>query len=640
MADAKKRFLDYSGLSQFWGIIVDKFATKNDAVKTGSFAIADGTTPAKSRVITYTNIAGEGSVLELPGASREKAGLMSASHYALVDDLEANIESMAPFAGLKIEGNEVSLTGRKANIKLKYESGDSATGRNAYISLIDADYPANGTWSEITEAEYNTGLTDGSVDGRYVAYGKGTSVKYYKWSENAAGPVNSLGEPLYAQPISKIDVSELVKSGILLSSDVVILDSESAPSGLAGTYLKLIFDVSKSADVQETDTVYINVTDLVEMYSAGEGITITHNGTSADDQPTTGIIKINAATDTTLGGIKTAYTDGKKTYAVKLDVNNNAYVAVPWESVNVTSESKDTNGAGQAYLTTSTTKAEGTDTDGNPTVTYVVNVEAGEGLKRAEALAKTSIQTITDDDTYVDVTTTDLADWGKTASITLTQTAKDSLALADSAVQEVKAGSNYVSSTVETPDTKGAKKYSIDLTQTTKNSLALADSAVQELTILGTKLDKTSNIYTVAQATVALELGSSANTNITTDATLSVQKSSVTGPTGAVEHDTLPTTAAVKSYVDNSISTLDTNTTTAIKTAIESLDSQMTAGTTTTNVEHSYGASQMVYTTVAITDGKLDTSLSTQYALKLKDITDFAPLSVDDINTICRVTTA
>ena len=48
----------------------------------------------------------------------------------------------------------------------------------------------------------------------------------------------------------------------------------------------------------------------------------------------------------------------------------------------------------------------------------------------------------------------------------------------------------------------------------------------------------------------------------------------------------------------------------------------------------------MVYTTVAITDGKLDTSLSTQYALKLKDITDFAPLSVDDINTICRVTTA
>lgn len=636
MAESIKRFLDYAGLSQFWGIINNKFANKDEAVKYGSFTIADGNEPAKSRLITYTNVSGTGDVIELPAASREKAGLMSADHFAMVDDLQANIDSMAPFAGLKIDGKEMSLTGRKANIKLKYESSDSANGRNAYISLIDGDYPTTGSWSTITKEAYEAGLGDGSKEGRYIAYGSGENVIYYKWSEDAAGPVNSLGEPLLGYPISKIDVSELVKTGMLVSSDTVILDSTTAPGGIAGTYLKLVFDVSKDANNYETDTVYINVTDLVELYEAGEGISITHKGTAADDTQTTGTITLNAATDTTLGGLKTAYVSGAKKYAVKLDGNNNAYVAVPWESIIVTSESVDKNAAGQVYLTTETTKIEGKDADNNPTLTYKVKVEAGDGLKKAESLAKTSIQSITDDDTYVEVETTDLADWGKTTSITLTQTAKDSLALADAAVQEVSAGSNYISASVVTPDQKGKKSYTIDLTASTKTSLGKADSAMQSITMLGTQLSEGS-IYTAEQAKIALTLGTASNANVVDDENLAVQKNNVTGPNGAVETLTIPTTAAVKKYVDASIGSLDNKTETAIKTAIEGLDSTMTAGTTDM-VLHNYGNAQTFYTTVTIKDGKLDKDNSVSTALQLKDITDFAPLSVSDINTICGVT--
>lgn len=627
--DATKKFLDYAGLSQFWGIITGKFATKDEAIKT--ISIGEGTAPQVTKDLIYETVNGVQTVVTLPSASTESSGLMSADHFKIIDDLKTNIDELAPFAGLKIDGSEVSLTGRRANIQLKYESyGDAASGKSAYISLIDADYPSVGSWSETNESDYLANAQ--TIPGRYTAVQKGTDIKYYKWSEESAGPVNSIGEPLHNLPISKIDVTELIKTGLLKDADVVVNPAGQA----AGTYLKLVFNTSPDADTETTNTVYINVTDLIEIYTAGEGITITDIANEgADDIATTGVIKVNAATDTTLGAIKLGYTEGAKTYKVQLDSNNRAFVAVPWETVVVTSKTTGANKAGQAYLTTETKKVTGTDADGNPTVTYEVNIEAAEGLKKAEELAITGIQEIKGHENYVDVETVDRGGWGQTTTVTLNPSAVASLALADSAVQTIEV-SDYLDKNVAYT-TKGTKTYTIDLKKSTKDSLALADSAVQTINMMGTELSQTNPTYTASLAKVAMALGSASEVNITEDGTLAVQDSDVTGPTGAVSKKTVATTKAVKTYVDDEINKLDIKSTNAIDAAVKALDSGLTAGTTDA-VAHNYGSAQQLYSSITIEDGKLVEDKSAKYTLTIKDISDFAPLSSTDINTICGIT--
>lgn len=627
--DATKKFLDYAGLSQFWGIITGKFATKDEAIKT--ISIGEGNAPQVTKDLIYSTVNGQQTVVTLPSASTESSGLMSADHFKIIDDLKTNIDELAPFAGLKIDGSEVSLTGRRANIQLKYESyGDAASGKSAYISLIDADYPSVGEWSETTENDYLANAQ--TIPGRYTAVQKGTDIKYYKWSEESAGPVNSIGEPLHNLPISKIDVTELIKTGLLKDADVVVNPAGQA----AGTYLKLVFNTSPDADTETTNTVYINVTDLIEIYTAGEGITITDIANEgADDIATTGVIKVNAATDTTLGAIKLGYKEGAKTYKVQLDSDNRAFVAVPWETVVVTSKTTGANKAGQAYLTTETKKVTGTDADGNPTVTYEVNIEAAEGLKKAEELAITGIQEIKGHENYVDVETVDRGGWGQTTTVTLNPSAVASLALADSAVQTIEV-SDYLDKNVAYT-TKGTKTYTIDLKASTKASLGLADSAVQTINMMGTELSKANPTYTASLAKVAMSLGSASEVNITEDGTLAVQDSDVTGPTGAVSKKTVATTKAVKTYVDDEINKLDIKSTNAIDAAVKALDSGLTAGTTDA-VAHNYGSAQQLYSSITIEDGKLVEDKSAKYTLTIKDISDFAPLSSTDINTICGIT--
>lgn len=654
--EATKKFLDYAGLQRFWAIIDGKFATKDEAIKT--ITIADGNEPLVTKDLVYTTVNGASTSVKIPAASKESAGLMSANHFGIIDDLKTNIDALAPFAGLQIDGDEVSLTGRRANIKLTYESfGSAADGtRSAFISLIDADYPSTGEWEETTEADYMS--NSAAIEGRYtsvkVTEDGVTSIKYYKWSEECSGPKNSVGVPLYRKPISKIDVSELVKTGLLHSADVVV-----DPEGYnAGTYLELVFNTSVDSVTTSTHTVYINVTDLVEIYSAGEGISITDVANEgADDKARTGVINVVAATDTKLGAMRTGYTvpenGNPKTYAVKLDGNSNAYVAVPWETVTVTSKTVGANLNGKPYLTTETKVNKGTDENGNPIVTYEVNVEAGDGLKNAETLAKTSIQSVVvgnvaeDDgegnvptnvskDDYVKVGIEETGDWGKKVTVSLTDSAEASLGLADSAVQTINV-TPYLDKNVEYT-TKGTKTYTIDLNQTTKDSLALADSAVQSINMMGTTLSQNNPSYSASDAKLAMSLGSASEVNITTDTTLAEQETVVKGPnTTETSRKTVATTGAVKTYVDTEIGKLDQSLQSYVNDAIDDLDSSLTA-TTTNSVAHDYGDAQQLYSKVVIENGMLIEDKSTKYTLGIKDIADFAPLSTDDINTICEIT--
>jgi hypothetical protein len=704
--DAKKRFLDYAGLAQFWGIIDTKFATKAEAAEWGSFKFQNKNDDALNTVqMQYNNCLPEGSgkeakVIELPKASRTAAGTMSADHFSIIEDLQANIESMAPFAGLDIEGDEVSLNARRANIGLKYVVDGSVAedNRTAKIQLLDLSYPTDGEWLTSTAEEYEANHE--ANPGKYIVYktytGSGTNMvtnyAYYKWTGETAGPVNSTGKPITTHAVSEIDVTELIRTGLLESTDVVIEGGK--------TKIKLGFIVHNNG-VDSVEYQYIDVTDLVDIYTQGEGITITDAENVADDTARTGVIKLNLATDTTKGGIKTGYVNDKasRTYGVDVDENEKAFVNVPWKDVYVTGKSEGENGKQQKYLTVTINKTEVETGNDSPNVNFEVQVEAGDGLQQAEALSKTSIQSVAvgeiDDtktgadlggvltkDAYIQTLTVDTG-WGKNVTVELTDSAEASLALADSALQKVNVESAAVADRPLHPNSTGADleisdkitgkgngEQTISLGQKTIDSLNLADTSIQKIVMFaggdnaGTELEVTltageeSNTvnYTRATAEVDLGLGSAAHVNITEDVTLATQTSDVDDKSVAGDKEsrkTVATTGAVKTYVDTRFENYDNDLKSYIDTTVDGLDSDISASTdgkvtAEANLAHTYGPATMVWDKIVIRDGKLigpndtnpddnDTEVSTLRTLSISDIVDFRPLSTAEINTICGI---
>jgi hypothetical protein len=675
--DAKKQFLDYAGLSTLWTIITNRFADKDKTITKLEFA-AENTGKDQRLVATLADGTTTKSVL-LPNATEEHAGLMSADHFTAVRDLQTNIDKFAPFAGLKLgdgssTDNEVSLTGRKATIGLEYQVDRNVDGtaKNAYIALLDPNYPAKGSWR-----------LDGTDSTKYNAAADKTSWCVYKdtdgkalyaeWSvSGSAGPVNALGEPIVSQPISKIDVTELVKTGLLVETDVVVLTADAAPDQKGGTYLKLVFAAVGEDGKDNPQTQYINVTDLVEIYTAGEGIAITEiAGTGMNDDKQTGVINVIAATDDTLGAFRTGFEEHDKRYAVDLTAadgtdpkkGEKAFVYIPWDEhkVAVVSEGIDSVD-GNKYLDAKVDVTSETLADGSTKYTHTLTVEAGDGLKLAEGLAKTAVQQVVVKDTYAEDDTqakgTDylvisqpesLGNKGTKVTVDLTTSAKDSLALADSAVQSVAVanfnnadrslageGDDIVITPSNNAAEKGGKSYTIALGDRTKGSLNLADSAVQSLTVLGKTLSKTDPVLLAADAKKNMELGTAALVNTTDDVTLATVESLVTKADDSTEkRATVATTAAVKSYVDTTASNIKTNYEGLIQTTIEGLDSEITAAPLAAESTAQGVAAKTVFTKIVIEDGKLVDNKCVKEQLSINDIYDFRALSDDEIKTIC-----
>lgn len=679
-----KHFLDYAGLSTLWSIITNRFADKSKAV--GALSITTSTDGKTQTLVgSMVDSSATPTNVVLPNASRDQAGLMSADHFAAVADLQTNIDKFAPFAGLQLgsatDKNEVSLSGRKATIGLEYQTERAANGtvNKAYIALLDPNYPSSGHWVDTDKATYDAAPAKTSFAA--VKQGDG-SYLYYMWTNSeigaskptpagVAGPVNALGEPIMNKPISKIDVTELVKTGLLTNSDVVI-----NPEGFKeGTYLKLSFNATNKDGELIPQDQYINVTDLVEIYEAGEGIAITEaSGAGMNDDVRTGKINVLAATDTALGAFKTGYTvptgGNAKTYAVKLDASNKAYVAVPWNetTVAVSTPATHVDADSNPYLVvTPSTTTSTSETDGSTTTNYAFSIEVGEGVKQAEALARTSIQQVAVKDTYAEGDTQakgtnylvvsakeSLGGKGTKITVDLTTTAKDSLALADSAVQSISAvqyanadralageGNDIVVTASANAAEKGQKTYTVALGDRTKGSLNLADSAVQEINMMGTTLNKNSKVYTAADATLAMSLGSAANVNVTEDGEFKAESliSNVAGPNDAsTPRKTVATAEAVKTYVDAVAASTKTAYEGLVKSTVEGLDSDITADKTGAASHAQKVDAQQVFTKIVITDGKLDKDASTKAYLTISDITDFCALTEDEIYTICGAT--
>lgn len=133
-----------------------------------------------------------------------------------------------------------------ANLTNKYLDG---TGLNVLLTRIASLYKA--------VKEYADGLVE-KID--YSAYI--TSVTYDSEGKTITF-TNSDGTE-----VSSIDASDFVVDGMLQSVDLTTADANNNE----GTYLHFTFNTDAG-----TDDIYVDVKDLVDVYTAGDGIDVTDN---------------------------------------------------------------------------------------------------------------------------------------------------------------------------------------------------------------------------------------------------------------------------------------------------------------------------------------------------------------------------
>lgn len=685
-----KKFLDYGGLSKLWTIITGRFADKDKTItkletRVGLGNVYDDDTKTEKQrtlIATLADNSTTQSVL-LPNANDDAPGLMTPEHFAAVRDLQINIDKFAPFAGLKIgtgaDANEVSLTGRKANIALKYLTTVDENGKTigAKIALLDPNYPEQGNWNLSTQEAYDA-APEGKL-GFCLKKDTDGKVTYYKWSiDGATGPVNALGEPIMNKPISEVDVTELLKTGMLARSDVkYFAPGSDAPDAKGGTYLELVFNINKNG-VETTETQYINVSDLVDTYIAGEGIQFTSKtGDGIDDVASSAVINVVAATDTTLGAFRTGFEEGLKRYAVDLTdrkvdgegkvTGEQAFVYIPWTETTVSVATEGKNVDGEMYLDIKVNKTTTDLADGSKNNDFLVTVEASEGIKAAEALTRSGVQNIVGDKNaadapvdpnraYVEIAKTQLVnkngkDAGTEFTVTLSDDVKGSLDLANTAVQDFTATSvrtGVVDLVVtESGDAgngtnKGKKAFDIQLGAGTVASLNLADSAMQSVKMMGTVVDQENPIYTAAEAKTAMELGSASQVNYATEiseanytSTVKVdtfdEKGVVNGEKNSEARVNVATVQAVKTYVDGVHTTITGEVETYVGTVIDSLDSSFETTNVPADDTAQKKAARQMFTKIVINDGKLVTSIADENYVEADGISEMKYISIEDI---------
>lgn len=177
-------------------------------------------------------------------------------------------------------------------------------------------------------------------------------------------------------------LADAIKKGFL--SAVEFVDKKDGETEASGMYLKFIFTTGIGTDESsiESKTIYVDVKDLVDIYSPGTGISITQ-GTynTADKTSRSSTINLKTATTGEIGGVKLYNTNTKtvaartssitadvtgtnhRYFGVEIDKNEQAFVNVPKTPLNV--EATDLNDDSIEIVT-------GTDT---------VKVFAGYGLQ-------------------------------------------------------------------------------------------------------------------------------------------------------------------------------------------------------------------------------------------------------------------
>ena len=230
----------------------------------------------------------------------------------------------------------VAANGSTITIKgLKEEDGKVvADSNNNLVIKIDADHGYDATTNPLA--------TVGTVDAAKTA----SAVTVDAGSESATNFV-SYTIKQGGNPVGTINIPKflVVKSGSVVTgtwSGTTFTEDATQPGSGTGKAIKLVLNDSEDAGTAD-DVLYINVADLVDIYTGGAGITITANN----------VVKAKMVTES--NGSQTSETPSNtagRQYPVVPDANGNLSVNVPWTDTTYTQEK-----LGQGYATCSTAAA-------------------------------------------------------------------------------------------------------------------------------------------------------------------------------------------------------------------------------------------------------------------------------------------
>jgi len=230
----------------------------------------------------------------------------------------------------------VAANGSTITIKgLKEEDGKlAADSNNNLVIKIDADHGYDATTNPLaTVGTVDAAKTESAVT---VETGSESATNFVSYTVKQGGnTVGTINIPKFL----------VVKSGSVVTgtwSGTTFTEDSTQPGSGTGKAIKLVLNDSEDAGTAD-DVLYINVADLVDIYTGGAGITITANN----------VVKAKMVTES--NGSQTSETPSNtagRQYPVVPDANGNLSVNVPWTDTTYTQEK-----LGQGYATCSTAAA-------------------------------------------------------------------------------------------------------------------------------------------------------------------------------------------------------------------------------------------------------------------------------------------
>lgn len=313
MGDTTKhtRFLNEEGLEKLWEMIRTGFSPRWNSYKPNNKSTGDTATIYSSDdnntciesntdniVINFSsggrlengNVTyGNDIRLVLTGAKASEngiggnAGLLSANDKEKINTISENIEDTITIKGEKVNGNALALADKYTNWNLEYNSITNT------LNIVDK----NNSNAVLTSVNVNDFIGEVFKDG-------------------------------FITDVSLVDKDENDNSGIFIKLDFSLTKTDSS-----------------AGNTEFTKTIYLNVSDLIDVYTAGTGISIdTTENSGIDNTHSNTKINIKSAATDEIGGIKVKSTNTSPThheltdaasryFSVEKDTNDFAFVNVP-----------------------------------------------------------------------------------------------------------------------------------------------------------------------------------------------------------------------------------------------------------------------------------------------------------------------
>lgn len=230
----------------------------------------------------------------------------------------------------------VSANGDTITIKgLKEADGKvAADSNNNLVIKIDADHGYNATTNPLATVDTVDAAKTASAVTVEAGDESATNFRSYTVKQGGA-TVGTINIPKFL----------VVKSGAVVTgtwNDTTFTEDDTQPGSGAGKAIKLVLNDSEDAGTAN-DVLYINVADLVDVYTAGIGITITAGNEVK--------MKLKSETPHTKSSVTPTNTSSRQ-YPVGIDKDGFPSVNVPWTDTTYTNEK-----LGQGYATCATAAA-------------------------------------------------------------------------------------------------------------------------------------------------------------------------------------------------------------------------------------------------------------------------------------------